>query len=146
VLEGRTFKHIDSGKQWFDNLVIRQDGKAVLNVTAMQDGGPKMGVSQKQLTSRVYTEELEITEGGIRLGIKPSVSHGHHRATLLNVRFTNAIPNEANGIFAELAGLKTMSDATRVLLKKPVSATSATGSHGRSQALLECVCPEDEAP
>ncbi len=37
----------------------------------------------------------------------------------LNIEFDSAIPSDARGIFAELAGVKSMSDATMAILKQP---------------------------
>ena len=37
----------------------------------------------------------------------------------LNINFASGIPTDAKGIFAELAGVREMSEATAALLKQP---------------------------
>ena len=53
----------------------------------------------------------------------------------LNLEFADALPRQATGIFAELAGTTEMSAATRALLKTPVSALQ------RAFQQTTCLCP-----
>jgi len=115
-LIGKTFSSASTGHQWFDTLSIEEDGEAVYEA-AMRDG--KMTVNGK-----AHAHDCEETVGGLTMRFFQSeaskfeddddaaAAYAH-----LNVDFKSALPEDGEGIFAELGGVREISEATKALLK-----------------------------
>ena len=134
TLSGKTFARQSTGNQWFDKFVVSQKGAPVLEVSTLN------GVTQVKLdgaivqtgTHKAKGVEINFAETGIHAkaealairiyssgankyaAAKDKAEYGH-----LNINFEGGIPPAAKGIFAELAGVAPMSDATASLLKPP---------------------------
>ena len=80
---------------------------------------PRLAIGDK------HAEKLDIDAGGLSLSIYTSKAakfasqRKQAQYMHLNVQFDKGIPEGAQGIFAELAGLLPMTSATQALLKKP---------------------------
>ena len=165
TLSGKTFNRPDTGHQWFDEFVVSNKGKAVLDVATVE------GQTQAKLNGKVVssgkvrgppasplaplfrphfplsplaaasfcasqlnadgvevefdTEGIKAKAGALAVTIYSSqatkFASGTDKAKYehLNINFASGIPTDAKGIFAELAGVQEMSEATTALLKQP---------------------------
>ena len=93
-------------------------------------------------------EGVQVTAGALALNIYSSratkYSSGADKVKYehLNINFANGIPTDAKGIFAELAGVQDISEATMALLKQP-GGIPGTGALFQKAA---CICPPPPAP
>ena len=157
TLKGTTFDRPDTGNQWFDQLSVSRDDKTVLDVKFT---GGKLHVSldgqdinfreNKYMPLRSATQdlELEMTPDDEQLEVSTSVGHTFKiwpsmardltknkdltKYRHLNIDFPQGLPAGAAGLFAELAGVVQVSNATKMLLQRPVSAAMVS---------LACDCP-----
>jgi hypothetical protein len=134
TLSGKTFNRPDTGHQWFDEFVVSNKGKAVLDVATVE------GQTQVKLNGKVVssgklnadgvevefdTEGIKAKAGALAVTIYSSQATKFASDTdkakyeHLNINFASGIPTDAKGIFAELAGVQEMSEATTALLKQP---------------------------
>ena len=142
-LSGRTITHHKSDYQWFKQLVLTQDGKAVVDMVAHDPGAKRNNALQgdpfkvtrgeAQLESnslvKITTEKVEVEINGLHFVVQPSEArkfttvqerqHYEH----LNLHFDRGIPGGlgAAGILAELAGIQPMSASTKAMLLRPHS-------------------------
>ena len=71
---------------------------------------------------------LDVKAGGVSVNIYPTVAkkfsseENQTKYEHLNVEFSQGISQDAKGIFAELAGVRKMSEATAELLRQPPKA------------------------
>ena len=163
TLSGKTFNRPDTGHQWFDQFVVSNQGKAVLDVANVKGNKMQVKLNGKVvssgkvrghpspcstvpyldapflLTARLCASQLnadgmaiEFDKGGIKAKAGSlAVTIYSSQATKfasgtdktkyehLNINFESGIPTNAKGIFAELAGVQEMSEATTALLKQP---------------------------
>lgn len=81
------------------------------------------------VTDKPRKEALHFNAGGLFMSVYPSVAHkfeddfSQQKYQHLNIRFGGGLPAGSSGMFAELAGLKPMSQATRALV------AVASGAH-----------------
>lgn len=102
------------------------------------DGGMKLAVSVGKLKMLLYSHTAA----------KYSEDEYHAGTfTHLNINFWSDLPEGSDGLFAELAGVKPLSPATRAVLKKPdiFEKQRDQGSSGPSDATHSCMCPPTEA-
>lgn len=170
TLQGTTFDRPDTGSQWFDRLSILREDETVLDVKLLGGklhvalDGQDVDLEEKQymllrsaekdlemeMTAKdANHEELEISTGvGLAFKISPSMARNlpdgnrPEQYRHLNIEFSEGLPAGASGLFAELAGVVPMSDATEMLLRRPSGATKAS---------LKCDCHQgrdhsDEGP
>ena len=157
TLKGNTFDRPDTGNQWFDQLSVSRDDENVLDVKL---AGGKLHVSldgkdinfgEKKYTLLRSTKkdlELEMTPDDEQLEVSTGVGHTFKiwpsmardltnnkdltKYRHLNVDFPQGLPAGAAGLFAELAGVVQVSNATKMLLQRPLSAAMVS---------LACDCP-----
>lgn len=136
TLLGKAYGNPHTGNQWFDQIVVEKDATPVLDMSidgaGQEQGSTKPEASFKHAEAAGADTAIEIgadrrsasvQAGGLRLNVQMTNStkfasqaaQFQHRH--LNVKFTNAIPAGATGVFAELAGVQPMSEATTALLK-----------------------------
>ena len=162
VLAGKTTTRPQSGDQWFTQLVFSQGGEEVLNLEA-SEGAEAIRAFGRQLNrageyhydvmalslkadpefKTGYEVKLGIADVKLSIFFRPAakfdaladrVKYFH-----LNLEFESAVPERATGIFAELAGTRELSHATRALLKTPPKAI-ALPQHA------QCLCPPPAPP
>ena len=135
-LLGRTIAAPKSDNQWFKQLLLTQDGKAVVNMAATNPGD-KPSVTMKATRGQAHLEpnslviitpsEVEVEINGLHLVVKASKAKkfdtvkNQQEYEHLNLHLDRGIPLAvgATGMFAELAGLQPMSAATKSLLTRP---------------------------
>ena len=124
-----------------------------------------------------HVETLDIDVGGVRIELWSSLaekyddSEEQHKYMHLNLNIRSDLSTirEAHGVFAELAGIQTMSQATVAMTKRPVGLPPAKHKHKegrrgasprqvrlrqsffsdsshRFERSAECVCPPPSAP
>ena len=166
ALTGSTFGRPGSASQWFDRLVISQNGQTVLAVKAANSsmllardetvvshaqfsGAKGKNIPASRLPDRFEMwRKLNVEAGGIKMRIfaakaaKLATNEEQAKYTHLNVDFEGALPNHAHGIFAELGGVKPMSPATKELLKQPnkqrTASSAARALHLQSKEQVAC--------
>ena len=142
-LSGRTITHHKSDYQWFKQLVLTQDGEAVVDMVAHDPGAKRSnalegdpfkvtrGEAQLEPSSlvKITTKMVEVEINGLRFVVQPSEArkfttvqerqHYEH----LNLHFDRGIPGGlgAAGILAELAGIQPISATTQSMLLRPHS-------------------------
>ena len=149
TLSGLTFSRIETGNQWFKQLVLSQDKQVVLDMVARDpreapdkkalaakhtsiDEVNRMKVSRgtEQLAAgsmEISKDMVQVEAGGIHFTVQPSDAakfdtlHEQLQYEHLNVRFDAGIPANvhAKGIFAQLAGAEPMGEDTMALLVPP---------------------------
>ena len=149
TLSGLTFSRIETGNQWFKQLVLSQDKQVVLDMAARDpreapdkkalaakhtsiDEVNRMKVSRgtEQLAAgsmEIAKDMVQVEAGGIHFTVQPSHAakfdtlHEQLQYEHLNVRFDAGIPANvhAKGIFAQLAGAEPMGEDTMALLVPP---------------------------
>ena len=109
-LHGTTFQNPKTGNQWFRRLVVTQNTSTVLadvstdhtrfgEQQTVDEGGLTLSIHQSAATKFAENDERQLEDGH------------------LNLKFEGAIPDDATGLFAELAGVQPMSVATKSLLQ-----------------------------
>ena len=143
-LAGKTFGHRSAGSQWFDQFVLSSTHwHAFLNVT-IQDGRLRASLDgnelvhgvgnsgRRPLVASIQDKDLYITAGGLPLRVYASDAtkfanrDEQRKYAHLNLEIRADIPDHASGIFAELAGVRPMSEATRALTRNRIE---GSGSH-----------------
>ena len=152
LLSGRTFSRLETGNQWFKQLVLSQDDEVVLDMVARdpREAPDKMAFAAKHTSidevnrmkvtrgaSRLASGSMEISKdlvqidaGGIHFTVRPSDAakfdtlHEQLQYEHLNVRFDSGIPANvhAKGVFAQFAGAEPMTEETKALLVPPEQA------------------------
>ena len=147
VLLGKTFAHPDASvnAQWFGEFSIMCKGKTVVEIVAADrstmnisfDGkhvrGARSSVKAEynsptgvrlELTATENGELASVEAGDMRVRVFASGAAKFKREAQqakyshLNLNF-EFLPTKGRGIFAELSGLRPMSEATQALLKSP---------------------------
>ena len=196
TLSGKTFNRPDTGHQWFDQFVLSNHGKAVLDVgivngeTQIKLNGKVVSsgkvrslpqqfpLSSSKLSSSVCTgvrfhclhhpagcwrlvgasqlnaagvdveignDDIKAKAGALAVTIRSSLAtkfaSGIDQAqdVHLNINFDSGIPSNAKGIFAELAGVQEMSEATTALLKQPKGVVLYETAAKQNQCPAGCV-------
>jgi hypothetical protein len=162
VLAGKTTTRPESGDQWFTQLVFSQDGEEVLNLEASEGAETirafgrhlnragdyhyeVMALSLKEDHAFKTGYEVKLGIGDVKMSIffRPAAKFDARADRVkyfhLNLEFESSVPERATGIFAELAGTRELSHATRALLKTPPKAI-ALPQHS------QCLCPPPAPP
>ena len=142
-LAGKTFGHPTTNNQWFDEFQLKREGIRVAHVY-MQDG--KM-LAYSNSAPFAQDGNLEVILGGLKMRIfnatasKFSDAAEQAKYAHLNIDFETALPQSAIGTFAELVGIKPMSEATKATLK-PAAIADVT----QLDRQVACVCPPPASP
>ena len=137
-LVGKTFGHPTTNHQWFDEFQFKRAGNTAARVY-MQDG--KM-LAKSSGAPVAQDGDMEVLLGGLKMRVfyslasKFSDPDEQARYAHLNIDFDTALPQSASGTFAELAGIKPMSEATKATLK-PAVVANMTQLDGK----VTCLCP-----
>lgn len=158
-LSGRTFARKATGDQWFKELVLGRDNETVLTLTAQSNHksvGPMLVHTSSNTTAvnitvneakgqsggRQWAESVEVKANGICFSVKSASAtkfakggpqdEFHH----LNLEFPHELASGvgATGLFAQLAGIEPMAEATEKLLKRPVTSKQKHQRHARQVA------------
>lgn len=138
TISGKTFSREATGHQWFSELALTKGGAALDVSTDNGKMSVKLGgkvVQTGQLSAggvhiEIKQRGVQATADGLKVTIYPSqatkFAKGEDRSKYahLNIKFDSGIPSGSTGIFAELAGIQPVTEATAALLKPPKHAIS----------------------
>ena len=137
-IEGKTFGHPTTNHQWFDEFRLKRGTDTVARFY-MEKG--KM-VAKSSGAPVPQDGDAEITLGGLKMRIFHAVAAKFNdpaersKYAHINIDFGTNLPASASGTFADFAGIKPMSEATKAALKPAALANSTVLSEKSS-----CLCP-----
>ena len=145
-LEGKTFGDSSTSHQWFDEFWLKRSGITVAHFYMEREH--LIAAHYGKATS--HDGNVEIVLGALKMRVfyaratkfqdpAKRVKYAH-----LNIDFETSLPESASGMFAELAGIRPMSEATKATLKHAAVAnmTLLNGQAG----MTGCLCPPPSAP
>jgi len=143
TFEGKTFEKKEANSQWFSQFVVKAEGDSVLDVQRKDDSSPGASSMRVLLDSKevhnttnllqhsasanvslTYGHTLEIQAAGLTMTIFSSSAKKFSKGdemrvqnAHLNVKFDAGLPQHSSGVFAEMAGVAVMSEATKAMIK-----------------------------
>ena len=142
TFEGKTFEKKETNSQWFSQFVVKAEGDSILDVQRKDDSSPGASSMRVLLDSKevhnttnlpqhaasanvslTYGHELKIQAAGLTMTIFSSSAKKFSKGdemrvqnAHLNVKFDAGLPQASSGVFAEMAGVAVMSEATKAMI------------------------------
>jgi len=135
-LQGVTVANPETGHQWFKQIALVRDGKQVLSSEVVVGDKPTLALSSLDSKTVIIDTFVKgngddakdvtgVSLGGMTFELSAESAHKFDDAAArakyahVNVKLPNGLIEGATGLFAELAGAKPMSEATKALLRSP---------------------------